>query len=451
MDMEWIKDCNQETLMTIIKAARNINGNYERMSDSTILKNLINGSIFDICHLKFDLNCLPDSYWMSLANHNMRLEDFPDRIKTREFFMTVAKKLDLCDVPEKYKDDELCVHYINQKIRDFVYAPKHILTYEMCEKYCHGGGCQLNQIPEHLLDYNLCQIYIYNGGDITKVPEHLIDQKLCELYAERQPNWLSFLGSIPLKFRNEKICNLVNVNDFPNIPEELKTQEKSIKYIQETNLESIFLDIIPEKFKNTEFWQAYVKRHGLRKVPKDILTQEICDKVPLEDYPKYYTSIPNKFRTKEHLVRMAKTNGIKHIPPKLITPELCNLAYENGKCYLHEIPEEYRTKELYLRALNKDNSVNLIPKEYLELPEFKEVIKEKKIWNLMNIEEMDFDEFTNLYRDVLKTRSRHIAIPNNFFRKNGLKAVAFWLYSTDYTMYKQFQKEVPEFAQFTFS
>jgi hypothetical protein len=309
---------------------------------------------------------------------------------------------------------------------------------------------QLAQIPEHLLDYNLCQMYINNGGDIAEVPEHLIDQKLCELYAEKQSNWpggtKQFLGYIPLKFRNEKVCNLANTMDFHNIPEELKTQEKSIKYIRETNFDSIDLDIIPEKFKNTEFWQAYVKCHGLRKVPKDILTQEICDKVPLEDNPKYYTSIPNKFRTKEHLVRIAKTNGIKHIPPKLITPELCNLAYENGKCYLHEIPEEYRTKELYLRALNKDNSVNLIPKEYLELPEFKEVIKEKKIWNLMNIEEMDFDEFTNLYRDVLREKHFHIEFPDNFFRKNGLKALAFWLRYQDHEKFAQFHKEIPEFA-----
>ena len=45
MSMEWIKDCNQEALKTIIKAAKNIDGNYERMSDSTILKKLINGKI----------------------------------------------------------------------------------------------------------------------------------------------------------------------------------------------------------------------------------------------------------------------------------------------------------------------------------------------------------------------------------------------------------------------
>ena len=466
--MEWIKDCNQEALKTIIKAAKNIDGNYERMSDSTILKKIINEfniiglpEALDINHLKFDHGCLPDSYWMSRAINmpHIKLDDFPDRIKTREFFMAIAKKISLSGVPAQYRDDELCVHYINQNISNLIHAPKRLLTYEMCKKYVAITYlANMGQVPEHLLDYNLCLIFIENDGDIAGVPAHLIDQKLCELYAEKRHShnrWPN-LAAIPPKFRNEKVCNYASIAHFQYMPEEFRTQDKSIEYIRETEFDLIDLNIIPEKSKNTEFWKVYVECHGLRRVPKDTLTQEICDKVPLENYPKYYTSIPNKFRTKEHLVRMAKTSGIKHIPPKLITQELCNLASENDKCCLVEIPEEHRTKESYLDALrkydivrvygNKNEGVSLIPKEYLALPEFKKVIKEKMIWILLDREAMDFDEFTSLYCNILREKRIHIEFPDNFFRKNGLKALAFWLCFVLHEKFVQFQKEIPEFA-----
>ena len=148
-------------------------------------------------------------------------------------------------------------------------------------------GSELKNVPDKYKNYEICELSVTKHGlNLKYVPEELITQELCELVVRDSGHFLEF---IPEKFRTFEMCELAILNDVNGyalefVPEELKTQELcELAIFGSLNSDGYTtpyaIRFVPEEFITPRMCKEAIRVNGaaLGDIPEDLRTKELCD------------------------------------------------------------------------------------------------------------------------------------------------------------------------------
>ena len=212
-----------------------------------------------------------------------------------------------------------------------------------------------NIASDELYDDGLSKIYIGNSTEdyidafknryinsIQQVPKELINEDL--YLASIETNFNNF-KYIPNEFKhNEKFCKKafdLNIEIFKYIPNKYKTEEMSLKSIEENSYNFYYF-------------------------PDDLTTKEIYEKA-IDINPHVIYRIKDEYITEDLCLRAIKNKitSLSFLPKNLCNQEFYNKAFNINYDIFNFIPKEYKTKDMSLEAFNNNiDNFKYIPDKY---------------------------------------------------------------------------------------
>lgn len=149
------------------------------------------------------------------------------------------------------------------------------------------------------------------------------------------------------------------------ISKEEKTPEK---YLEDVKQNGRTLKLIPKNSHTITLCLEAVKQDAsaIKYVSKKIMTDDICIEAVRNNGTiiAYSTYIPDEFRTKELYLEAIKQNGkaLKYVPDKYKSEEFCKIAIMQSGLALEFVPKNILSKELFVLAVEQNGlSLEYVP------------------------------------------------------------------------------------------
>jgi hypothetical protein len=193
------------------------------------------------------------------------------------------------------------------------------------------------------------------------------------------------LEDIPEGLRTETVCNAA-IQAYPRnleyVPNEMKSRELCLLAIEESeyNPESVLYGGIPENIKTKDFLFEATKRN-IHLLP--FVHEELSDR------------LDELFSDSDFCLRNA-AQVLEYMPKDKITSELCMAAISKDGRLLHDVPDEFKTFDMCLTALeNRGGELSAEKKTFARFKGVYDSIPES-IRNSM--------EFATKFLDYIKTK-----------------------------------------------
>lgn len=271
----------------------------------------------------------------AVKHRGISLKYVPEELKTADLCLTAVTDngFALKYVPEELKTLDLCLLNVNIFRDAFKFIPIKYLTVELSlqlSKRNYPNFIHLEQHVPHFLTHELFLQYFETHPRAYKyLPNYLKTDKVCLKLAR-----CGMLEYIPEDKKTDKLCITsynTNIKSFEFLPQHLKTYKRSLKYL---SLKPYFIRYVPQNIIDKKMALIAIKFDSsmcLGHIPHNVFDEELI----------YFIINNNK--------------QIKHIPIDKITNKMC---YDIIDCRgLKYLPNEVKTDELCLYALNKDASL----------------------------------------------------------------------------------------------
>lgn len=150
------------------------------------------------------------------------------------------------------------------------------------------------------------------------------------------------------------------------IPERLRDYTL---YKAAVSYDGTLLYAVPDAFKNRIMCETAVKNNSaaIDAVPRHHLDEEMWALTLISNNdPKTFLSIPEQYRTYNTYIKAVQKNGLalKHVPVEHMTNELCELAIKQNGFAFRYLPEHMQTEDFALMAIKQNGLVlSIIPEE----------------------------------------------------------------------------------------
>lgn len=340
----------------LIKAART-----EQKNFIEVFFELYKNNLFDKVGLSFE-QCL------SLILDEYKNKEFYDRL------FNINPEYSLKFIPKLYHSQEMYrIIYASDPVKYFNNLPKQYKNQEMCNEYFlkYPSKC-FEFIPIEFKTQDMCNRYFEfdHRNNFKVVPIRFRTKDMCEKFLATNPtDREKFL--IPDEFKTYDIWKLAvsktdNWKIIFRIPDGMLSQELCDMIFEMNQVESFFH--IPNRFKSSSMClKASLNASDseiLKHIPSEKITQDICDIVFDKDNVLAFYRIPDIFKTEVMCVIAAMSfddiNILKKIPRNILNQRICDIVFERyyEKCFV-DIPEEFRTRDMYIYLL-KENFVKYI-------------------------------------------------------------------------------------------
>jgi len=262
----------------------------------------------------------------------------PDKFKTEELCLYAVKNYgrNLECVPEKLKTPELCIEAVKGEPRALKYVPEALKTLELClEVVSHHDSWMLELVSsdEEPLDCVLAY-----------VPKELITAELCTIAVKAKPESLKFVPSIYMT--PQFFLDAVNGAEW-----KFMGRDYALKYV-------------PENIKTDEFLAKINQKAKSLKKYDDVLTDDEIEQllIPINTMKFKTDTKPSKYADFESCLEAVRKDGsaLRKIPEEHKTWQLCVTALQddsNGSI-LDYVPDTFKTKEFCLNSVSI-NGANL--------------------------------------------------------------------------------------------
>ena len=276
--------------------------------------------------------------WLEIIKNEdyyYRLEDIPAEKMSFDIYVYMAQenKIKFDDIPKEISLDRKFWKEVIDKNANFLkYAPKDMITHELCQNAIEESRRNLGNIPEEFRTLDICEAamqprYLGNllGYDSGNNPE--IFKYIPKEYAMEFVPKMNIGGTEGLK-----LDDLLE-----RVPEDKRT---NMFYIELLRFENDGLKYIPEELlKNQEFWTKAVETKSY-----------------------YFEIVPEEFRTPELYKKAVKSysGNIKYVPDNMMNKEMYEilvharareLSIRRRSNILEDIPEQYITPEIYAEGV----------------------------------------------------------------------------------------------------
>ena len=174
-----LETLTEDELNQIIRAIKRINGNYEKMKDKTIVKNLLENNI----PLSLIAYC---------------------PIKSLHFEIAKQNNWSLHSVNEQHRTADLCLEAVKNNGMSLHYVPKAIKNKEICLEAVRNRGDALNYVPNDLKTKELCLMAVNKvGRALQYVPSYLRNKEICLAAVKQEGVALQY---VPVSLRGPEIC-----------------------------------------------------------------------------------------------------------------------------------------------------------------------------------------------------------------------------------------------------
>lgn len=136
-----------------------------------------------------------------------------------------------------------------------------------------------------------------------------------------------------------------------------KTPERCLEAVKQ---DGRTLKSIPKNLHSVDLCYEAVKQNAsaIKYVSKKVMTNEICIEAVKNDGSilAYSSYIPDEFRTKKLYLEAIKQNGkaLKYVPDKYKSESLCRIATEQNGLALEFVPKNILSKELFMLAVEQN-------------------------------------------------------------------------------------------------
>ena len=187
------------------------------------------------------------------------------------------------------------------------YLPNHIIDRKMVEYSLHKSPISIKRLSPDILDENLYKDYMrLSYHSFQDYPEKFQTQELWEYFIRENTTILNLSSVFDEKFQpwiTEEIASIAikkRPELFQYLPEELKTREICKIFLQNMNGVPFPLDWIPYQHLDEEMltWAFKYNACVLFDFPKDRISDSLCREM-IKRTGKNYAYIPDEFRTKE--------------------------------------------------------------------------------------------------------------------------------------------------------
>lgn len=280
--------------------------------------------------------------------------------------------------------------------------PKEFLDYDMY--YGNQGYIALAEMPKEYLDYKMCYKKVrQNSRQYFEVPKEFQDEKMAIACISSGGLYIDNGNKLPKKY-----------SDIPYILKAVDLGIETLENLPVKLVEKEVYDYAEKKYGKAEKWQELLKDHSpLRELdydtfskvwayfwseafiikaitiegegeriyglPKKYITQKIAN-VAVRKYSYDFVFVPKEFITQEMCeIACGKDYGsaIEFVPLAMRTQKVCELAIRQGFDNLRFVPLQYRTKDLCMKALiNDTRQLEGVPYE-LYVPIFENLINMK--------------------------------------------------------------------------
>jgi hypothetical protein len=283
---------------------------------------------------------------------------------TKDYYLAELKKgaISLYNVPQQFRDEEMCIIGVRFDSQAARYIPGEILTTEFCKK-----------------------VIITNPKTILTIPVN----KTKELWKLAVSRNCCIIKRVPIEYVDEGIFKLAIQNIF---------------YEYHTHLEDI-----PSKSITSELCALAVAKNGdsIKYVPPSILSSELCV-AAINNSPTAIKYISHEYLTEE-LCLLAVTKKpvcITLIPINMVTYDFYKKVLASNGLVLQYIREQ--TKELCTIAIKQNvNAIQYVNKNItLEL-----LLLQTKVYNHIN-KQMEY------YNDPVDKILRDLIVNNNYYAEH---------------------------------
>ncbi len=203
----------------------------------------------------------------------------------------------LAKVPEKMRDEGMCVAAVNEDGLALQYVPEGLRSHEICLAAVNGNGLALQYVPEGLRSHEICLAAV-----------------------TRDENALMALRYVPAEFRDREI--------YEAVMKEVGT-----------------LRCVPESDLCRELCLAAVRHRGwdLENVPKYLRDSEMCLAAVMED-GKALRYVPEELRDEEMYLEAVRHNAwaLEYIPQEHRDHEMCEIALKSDARLWRYVPKAVR-------------------------------------------------------------------------------------------------------------
>lgn len=251
---------------------------------------------------------------------------------------------------------------------NFIYIPEEYRTQEMYERivYLSNDVTILDNVPSKFRSRRIYEIVFWKNPRkfFALVPDKFKTKEMCDVVLKIDFN--SFFSSIPDEYKTQEDCNrffdIDPLNNIWKIPLHFRTKDMLLKVI---DLDDNLFGIIefPKNVMTKEVYELIFDRidsfKAIEVIPEQYISQEMCDKLFNIDYIRAFKIIPDRYITKRmciHLIdNITSANEIGLFIKKFNNQEIFDYMFDkNYKKYFKYIPNEFRSKRMYL-CLLKNN------------------------------------------------------------------------------------------------
>ncbi|MGN7940960.1 DUF4116 domain-containing protein [Virgibacillus sp. 6R] len=204
-----------------------------------------------------------------------------------------------------------------------------------------------------------------------------------------------------------------------------KTPERCLEAVKQNGRT---LQLIPKNFHSLSLCLEAVKQNpsAIKYVSRKVMTPDICMEAVRNDGTiiAYSTYIPDEFRTKELYLEAIKQNGeaLKYVPDKYKSESICKIAIMQNGLALEFVPKNILSEELFVLAVEQ----NGLALEYVPSKN-----KTKKICNAaVNNNALALEHVLNRYKTeelcnaaVIASWKAFLYVPESMYTLNNCLAI----------------------------
>ncbi len=380
---------------------------------------------------EININDKPQEHWDKKLKKDLNFDNIPAEFITEDMV--------------KWFFDSSATHYINWNT--FKCLPEKFKTKEIALMACCGrqNYPSFEDIPTEFIDKSFC--LLAKNLDLQFVPDSVLDYEVClDAVAKSCQNY----KFVPKEFKDEKMAiaaiaggALREYSDV-NLPKKYQESDytshaialnfNALREIPSKYIDNDVYEIAKNKYQNHQDWELIVKEftfngeydyNTFEKVWACFWTEDFIIAAIKADERLYH--ILQKYITQK-IAENAKSD-ISNIPKEFLTPEICLRAvnYEYATAFQY-IPIEMRDEKVSAMAVSKDkDNFKLVPFEQKSVALSRKAILD----NFENYVYIPYKNHVELYTYLLKNNTNVFYIESMyldrglgyFFEENYTKAI----------------------------
>lgn len=258
----------------------------------------------------------------------------PKEKRTFDVYVCAAQndRIRFKDIPEEISSDRKFWKAVIDKNTNFLkYAPKDMITPEICEKAMEDSPRNIANIPEEFRTLDICKA--------AMLPRRIDDD---DYYSGYDSHYFKY---IPKEYIMEFVPN-ANTGIYDGL-----------------KLDKLF-EYVPEDRRTEKFYIKLLSYgdEGIKHIPEELLNSQEFWKKVVENSVYEFDAVPDKYKTKAMCIEAVKgyADNFKHVPENLIDKEIYEALVDGRARKVHlsgtrnilkDIPAKYITPEIYAKGI----------------------------------------------------------------------------------------------------